>query len=86
MDMYKSIEELNLSSDITKKYKALMITCEDGAAEAFALKVVSASNETVTIDGSVGINTFIIPLMVIKLFSTSNGTTFPAHLRCYGLN
>jgi hypothetical protein len=86
MDMYKSIEELDLSSDITKKYKGLMITCDDGTAEAFALKVVSASNETVTIDGSVGINSFIIPVMVIKLFSTSNGTTFPADLRCYGLN
>ena len=86
MDMYKSIEELDLSSDITKKYKGLMITCDDGTAEAFALKVVSASNETVTIDGSVGINSFIIPVMVIKLFGTSNGTTFPADLRCYGLN
>ena len=86
MDIYKSIKELDLSSDVIQKFKALMITCDDGTAEAFALKVTSATNETVTIDGSVGINSFIIPVMVIKLFSTSNGTTFPADLRCYGLN
>ena len=86
MDIYKSIKELDLSSDVTQKFKALMITCDDGTAEAFALKVISASNETVIIDGSVGINSFIIPVMVIKVFGTSSGTTFPADLRCYGLN
>ena len=88
-DSYRSIRELTLTADVTEKFKALLITCDDATAEAYALKIDSCNcpAETVTIDGSLGITgQVILPLCVTKIYSTSNGTTFPADLRIYGLN
>ena len=87
MDIYKSVEELDLSSDITKKYKALMVQTSDTTGASFVLKVVTASNETVEIDGYLdyrGTGHIIFPIMVIKLFST--GSSVNAAHRVYGLN
>ena len=88
-DTYRSVTELTLSADVTASYKGLLITCDDATAEAYALKIDTCvcPAETVTIDGSLGITgQVILPLCVTKIYSTSNGTTFPADLRIYGLN
>lgn len=87
MDIYKSAEELDIASDITKKYKALMIQTVASSGATFTLKVVTASNETVELDGVLdgrGTSHIIFPIMVIKVFST--GSSIDSNHRLYGLN
>tara|TARA_Y100001937_G_C6894982_1_gene230734 strand:+ start:212 stop:478 length:267 start_codon:yes stop_codon:yes gene_type:complete len=88
MDIYKSAEELDISSsDVTKKYKALMIQTVASTGATFTIKAITASNETVELDGVLdgrGTAHIIFPIMVIKVFST--GSTINSDHRLYGLN
>ena len=94
MDTYKSVTELDLTQAATvnsKQYKALMITSSDGTGDDVELKIVTASNETVTHDfhfEASGVHGFMIfPFYVIKVFHNGGGSTFDTtKLRCYGLN
>ena len=86
-DQYRSVTELDLSSDVDRPsgYKGLLLTTDDGAKETIVLKVTTKSSETVELDISIE-TPQILPIGVTKIFSTDNGTTFPADCRCYGLN
>ena len=87
-DQYRSVEELTLSSDVEGNFKGLLLSTSDGAKDVIILKVKTKSGEDVALDFvlSAETPTIILPIGIQKIFSTSNGTTFPSTSRCYGLN
>jgi len=87
-DQYRSVKELALAADVVATFKGLLLTTADGAKDVIVLKVLTKDGEEVTLDfvlTAEGSN-LILPIGIKKIFSTSNGTTFPATSRCYGLN
>ena len=87
-DQYRSVTELTLSADVELHYKGLLLTTSDAAKDVIVLKVKTKNGEEVSLDFVLTAENpnLILPLGITKIFSTSNGTTFPSSSRCYGLN
>jgi len=85
-DQYRSVTELTLSADVEGHFKGLLLSTADGAKDVIVLKVKTKSGDEVSLDFVLNEPVVILPLGITKIFSTSNGTTFPSTSRCYGLN